>query len=244
MGSRSSIRRGCSRAAPRVCRWTRWSFKSHPGRIRSDRHRRACGMPRTCVFCGASPTSNEHVWPVWARRRFAPKGPSDCQPRPATVGRPRHQPPVARPGLLAAGQGRLPGMQQRLDVSPGVQNPIDPRADDRWPWAAARTDGPASARLRVGRQDGPPARPGAFLRPPCLPGLGVADGPEGVVVTAIGDQRSRVAVICVQSPPSSSEPPLLVPPPSPPSRLTGHPRGQHSTMSRTWPHTHPTNSAG
>lgn len=25
-------------------------------------------MPRTCIFCGGSPTTKEHLWPDWARR--------------------------------------------------------------------------------------------------------------------------------------------------------------------------------
>src|SRR5690349_5445572 len=28
-------------------------------------------MPRTCVFCGGSPVTKEHVWPDWARRKLA-----------------------------------------------------------------------------------------------------------------------------------------------------------------------------
>lgn len=28
-------------------------------------------MPRVCVFCGGSPTTREHVWPNWIRRRAA-----------------------------------------------------------------------------------------------------------------------------------------------------------------------------
>ena len=28
-------------------------------------------MPRTCVFCGGSPVTKEHVWPDWLRRRTA-----------------------------------------------------------------------------------------------------------------------------------------------------------------------------
>jgi len=28
-------------------------------------------MPRTCVFCGGSPTTKEHLWPDWGRRLIA-----------------------------------------------------------------------------------------------------------------------------------------------------------------------------
>jgi hypothetical protein len=34
-------------------------------------------MPRTCVFCGGSPTTNEHLWPDWARRRSGYAEPLD-----------------------------------------------------------------------------------------------------------------------------------------------------------------------
>jgi hypothetical protein len=29
------------------------------------------GQPRSCIFCGARPTTREHVWPDWLRRRVA-----------------------------------------------------------------------------------------------------------------------------------------------------------------------------
>lgn len=32
-------------------------------------------MARTCVFCGGSPTTKEHLWPDWARRLLAEAGP-------------------------------------------------------------------------------------------------------------------------------------------------------------------------
>jgi hypothetical protein len=34
-------------------------------------------MPRTCVFCGGSPTTNEHIWPDWARPILAEEGALD-----------------------------------------------------------------------------------------------------------------------------------------------------------------------
>lgn len=32
-------------------------------------------MPRTCVFCGGTPVTREHVWPRWARTLWAREGP-------------------------------------------------------------------------------------------------------------------------------------------------------------------------
>lgn len=34
-------------------------------------------MPRTCVFCGGSPTTREHIWPDWARPILADEGALD-----------------------------------------------------------------------------------------------------------------------------------------------------------------------
>jgi hypothetical protein len=43
-----------------------------PRVFRADSY--AAGMARTCVFCGGSPTTREHLWPDWARRMLAEAG--------------------------------------------------------------------------------------------------------------------------------------------------------------------------